>query len=56
MNAMLEKYFSPGPELLFPFIEQEHGKGDTSHIVSIQSALDCFLVGSLQHCLQSQLG
>lgn len=43
---MLEKYFSPGPELLFSFIEQEHAKDNTSHVVSIQTALVCCLMGS----------
>lgn len=43
---MLEKYFSPGPELLFWVIEQEHTKDNTSHIVSIQTALGCGLMGS----------
>lgn len=43
---MLENYFSPGPELLFSFIEQEYVKNNTSHIVSIQTALHCCLMGS----------
>jgi len=43
---MLEKYFSPGPELSFSFPEQEHVKDNTSHVFSIQTPLCCCLMGS----------
>lgn len=46
MNEVLGNYFSPGPELLFSFIEQEYVKDNTSHLVSIQTAVHCCLMGS----------